>query len=329
MEVKSIADIAALAGVAKTTVSAVLNGKEKQYRISESTCEKIRQIAKEHNYRPNRVARSLRTRKTNTIGLIVPDLRNCFFSELTTSLEAIAREAGYQVLIASSEDNKENEIRAIENLIDFSVDGMIIASMMDDEEIQKVINTNTPVVFIDREIPGNNYFSVTSEHYEGAFEVISILAEQSDEIAYVGRELVISSAKDRFRAYEDVLKNAEINLDSNLIVFTEDTIELGRKGIEEIEKKLGRLPKAFFTSSYILLLGCIDYINKKYGSLPDDLHIATFDNTIELDLLNIRVHSVHQDCEGLANASFSALKDYFNGKPKALTVTVKPKVIQR
>ena len=329
MEAKSIADIAALAGVAKTTVSAVLNGKAKQYRISDLTCERIRQIAKDHNYRPNRVARSLRTQKTNTIGLVVPDLRNGFFSELTTYFEAIARESGYQVLIASSEDNKESELLAIENLTDFSVDGMIIASMFDDQELKKHIKTDIPIVFIDREIPGNNYFSVTSDHYSGAKEVISYIAEESDEIAYIGRKLEISSAIDRFQAYKDVLKENEIKLDETLIYYTKDTIENGQAGIGEIEKRLGRLPKAFFTSSYVLLLGAIDYLHKKYGAIPENMPIATFDNSIELDLLNIKVHSVQQDCESIAKASFSALLSYLNGEAKAETVTVKPRVIRR
>lgn len=329
MEVKSIADIAALAGVAKTTVSAVLNGKAKQYRISESTCQRIRQLVKEHNYRPNRVARSLRTQKTNTIGLIVPDLRNCFFSELTTYFEAVAREAGYQVLIANSEDNKESELRAIENLSDFSVDGMIIASMFDDKELKKLIKTDVPTVFIDREIPGNNYFSVTSDHYSGAREVISCIAKESDEIAYIGRKLEISSAIDRFQAYKDVLAEEKIKLNEQLIFYTKDTIENGSAGLREIKKRLGRLPKAFFTSSYVLLLGAIDYLHKTYGSIPEDMPIATFDNSIELDLFNIKVHSVQQDCEEIARASFAALLSYLEGSPQKETVIVKTKVIKR
>lgn len=329
MPVKSIADIAQLAGVAKTTVSAVLNGRSEQYRISPKTQEKILGIVKEHNYRPNRVARSLRTNKTYSIGLIVPDLTNCFFSDLTTSIEAIAREAGYQVLIASSEDEKETEIKVIENFMDFSVDGMIIASTLDDDELKSLITAEIPVVFIDREIPGNNYFSVTSDHYKGAREVISILAEDCDEIAFIGRGLEISSAKDRYRAYEDVLKKNKISLNKDMIRFTPDLISNGKKSLENIENKLGRLPKGLYTSSYVLLMGCLEYLSEQYGEIPSDLKIATFDNTRELDFINVKIHSVSQDCLELAKASFSALMSYMSGKPKAATVTINPKVIRR
>ncbi len=121
------------------------------------------------------------------------------------------------------------------------------------------------------------------------------------------------------------MKEYNIKYDEAVVVLPRDTSEKRRKGIQELEGRLGRPSKAFFTFPYIFLPGCIDYINNKYGNL----HITTFDNAIELDLLNIKVHSVHQDCEGLANASFLALKDYLKGKPKAVTVTVKPKVIRR
>ncbi|MCM8527703.1 MAG: LacI family DNA-binding transcriptional regulator [Lentisphaeraceae bacterium] len=329
MEVKSIADIAALAGVAKTTVSAVLNGKSKQYRIAEKTQERILTLVKEHNFRPNRVARSLRTQKTNTIGLIVPDLTNCFFSQLTKALESIARSAGYQVLIASSEDTKKLEIQAIENFLDFSVDGMIVASMLEDEDLNKVLSTNTPVVFIDREMPGSSNYSVTSEHYKGARSVISHLFSLSDEVAYIGRSLEISSAVDRYKAYTDSLAETNIKLDKNLVELTEDTAEQGKACLAKIEQKLGRLPKAFFTSSYLLLLGCIEYIRERYADVPKDIHIATFDNTVELDLLSFKVHSVQQDCQKLAEASFAALISHFEGKSKPSTVTIETKVIKR
>ena len=329
MEVKSLADIATLAGVAKTTVSAVLNGKSKQYRIAVKTQERILLLVKEHNYRPNRVARSLRTQKTNTIGLIVPDLTNCFFSQLTKALESIARAAGYQVLIASSEDTKALEIKAFENFLDFSVDGMIVASMLEDDDLKNVLKSKTPVVFIDREIPGSSNYSVTSEHYKGAKEVISHLFSLSEEVAYIGRSLEISSAVDRYKAYTDSLKESNTTPNEQLVILTEDTMKQGGEAILAIENKLGRLPKALFTSSYLLLLGCIEYIRSKYGEVPKDLHLATFDNTVELDLLSFKVHSVQQDCQKLAEASFEALKSHFEGTPKPATVTIKTKVFIR
>ena len=122
----SLKDIAEAAGVSTALVSFVLNGKEKEYRVGEKTAQRILKIANEMNYQPNLAAKSLRSGKTKTIGLVVSDISNPFFSQLARVLEDEAARKGYTVLFGSSDENKDKMNRIVGNLINKGVDGLII-----------------------------------------------------------------------------------------------------------------------------------------------------------------------------------------------------------
>ncbi len=109
-------EIARLAGVSRTTASYVINGKAKQYRVSDKTVEKVMAVVREHNYHPNAVAAGLRAGRTRSIGLVIPDLENTSYTRIANYLERQARQRGYQLLIACSEDQPDNEMRCIEHL---------------------------------------------------------------------------------------------------------------------------------------------------------------------------------------------------------------------
>lgn len=109
-------EIARLAGVSRTTASYVINGKAKQYRVSDKTVEKVMAVVREHNYHPNAVAAGLRAGRTRSIGLVIPDLENTSYTRIANYLERRARQRGYQLLIACSEDQPDNEMRCIEHL---------------------------------------------------------------------------------------------------------------------------------------------------------------------------------------------------------------------
>ena len=120
-------EIARLAGVSRTTASYVINGKAKQYRVSDKTVEKVMAVVREHNYHPNAVAAGLRAGRTRSIGLVIPDLENTSYTRIANYLERQARQRGYQLLIACSEDQPDNEMRCIEHLLQRQVDAIIVA----------------------------------------------------------------------------------------------------------------------------------------------------------------------------------------------------------
>jgi D-fructose-responsive transcription factor len=329
IEVKSIADIAKIAGVAKTTVSAILNGRAAEYRISQKTCDKVKAVVEKYNYRPNRVARSLRIQKTHTIGLVIPDLTNNFFSLITKEIESVARANGYQVLVASSDDNTAIEKKIIENLVDCSVDGLIIASVLGEVDLQSIKRTGIPTVFIDREIKGDNCFCVMSNHYAGAKDVISLLSETSNEIAFLGIDLIMSSARERLQAYKDVLRLNNIPYDENLVFLGRDATEDGAIYMKKIDDYLGRLPKSFYSSSFLVFEGAMKYIAQKYGAIPSDLIAATFDGSASLDYANYRVHSAQQNYKAMAEASLFGLFQIIEGKPAPMNKVFDVPIIRR
>ncbi|MBK0366456.1 LacI family DNA-binding transcriptional regulator [Salmonella enterica] len=126
-------EIARLAGVSRTTASYVINGKAKQYRVSDKTVEKVMAVVREHNYHPNAVAAGLRAGRTRSIGLVIPDLENTSYTRIANYLERQARQRGYQLLIACSEDQPDNEMRCIEHLLQRQVDAIIVSTSLPTE----------------------------------------------------------------------------------------------------------------------------------------------------------------------------------------------------
>ncbi|PLM10547.1 catabolite repressor/activator, partial [Klebsiella pneumoniae] len=126
-------EIARLAGVSRTTASYVINGKAKQYRVSDKTVEKVMAVVREHNYHPNAVAAGLRAGRARSIGLVIPDLENTSYTRIANYLERQARQRGYQLLIACSEDQPDNEMRCIEHLLQRQVDAIIVSTSLPPE----------------------------------------------------------------------------------------------------------------------------------------------------------------------------------------------------
>jgi len=156
----------------------LINDKTKKYRISEYTEKKVRKIIKQHNFSPHQYARGFRLKRTKTIGLVVPDLINRYFGELSRNIEYVSRQNGYNVFIISSDD--ENiEKKVIGELLSRSVDGLIIASVTkEDGLIYKELLHNTPTVFIDRSIESATHSWVSSDNYKGAFDLVEYMCSK-------------------------------------------------------------------------------------------------------------------------------------------------------
>ncbi|MDA3815814.1 MAG: LacI family DNA-binding transcriptional regulator [Prolixibacteraceae bacterium] len=168
--ITNIKELASKLNISITTVSRVLNGKARQYRISTKTEKKVRDAAKAFHYSPNQFARGLKLDKSETIGVIVPDISNPFFSEIVMSIERESKKYGFAVLIGNSGDDTEQEVTLIDHFKSRKVDGIIIAPVgITSTHIEHVFQNGMPLVIVDRTFPGVNIPTITSDNYGGAY----------------------------------------------------------------------------------------------------------------------------------------------------------------
>ncbi|MGU2567278.1 catabolite repressor/activator, partial [Pseudomonas aeruginosa] len=195
-------EIARLAGVSRTTASYVINGKAKQYRVSDKTVEKVMAVVREHNYHPNAVAAGLRAGRTRSIGLVIPDLENTSYTRIANYLERQARQRGYQLLIACSEDQPDNEIRCVEHLLQRQVDAIIVSTALPPEHpfYQRWANRSLPIIALDRALESEHFISVVGDDLEDAKMLASELkAFPSQSVLYLGAlpELSVSFLREQ------------------------------------------------------------------------------------------------------------------------------------
>ncbi|TLP70538.1 LacI family DNA-binding transcriptional regulator [Maribacter sp. ACAM166] len=215
----SLKDIAKIVGVSIPLVSYVLNGKGKENRVSEETEKRIKEVAKSLNYRPNLNARSLKTNKTRTIGVILADISNPFFSNLARIIEDEAFNQNYTVIFGSSDEKMEKFDRVLELLLDRQVDGLIIAPPQGSKQsILKLKLQKIPFVLIDRYFEGLEYNYVVADNFNASSLATNYLINKGHKkIATIGYQSDLSHYTDRYEGYIDALNCANIIPSENMM----------------------------------------------------------------------------------------------------------------
>lgn len=290
----SIKDIAKQAGVSPTTVSFVLNGKAREKRISEQVSKKIQKIAARLKYKPNQLARGLRTGKTKTIGLIVEDIANNFFASLAKVVEDEADKYGYKVLYGSTEDNTEKARGLLEVLKYRQVDGYIITPTKNlDKDIELLKTAAKPLVLMDRYFPHVSSHYVVLDNFKGAYDATSHLVEKGyNKIAIVTIASEQTQMKDRLDGYTAALKDHKIPFSKSLVKRL--PFDLDRESFNnEIKKFLTSvkgLDAVFFATNYLGISG-IESIRSLGWQIGKEIGLIGFDDH---DLF--RLHSPSITC---------------------------------
>lgn len=287
-------EIARLAGVSRTTASYVINGKAKQYRVSDKTVEKVMAVVREHNYHPNAVAAGLRAGRTRSIGLVIPDLENTSYTRIANYLERQARQRGYQLLIACSEDQPDNEMRCIEHLLQRQVDAIIVSTALPPEHpfYQRWANDGLPIIALDRALDRKHFTSVVGADLEDAEMLAQELRKvPAESVLYLGAlpELSVSFLR------EQGFRQAWADDPREITYLYANSYERVAAAVVFADYlKDHPMPKALFTTSFPLLQGVMDVTLKQSGRLPNNLAIATFGDNELLDYLECPVLSVAQ-----------------------------------
>jgi len=222
MKKLTIKDIANEFGVSISTVSKALND---SYEISISTKEKIQKYAKEHNYKPNFNALSLKNRKTKTIGIIIPNMLNYFFAQVFKGIEKTANAHGYKIITCISNESFDKEAETMEMLSNGSIDGLLV-SIAKETELKKdfkhfedTIEQGTPIVMFDRVAEEINCDKVITDDFEGAFNTVKHLSKTGcKNIAFISTISDLNIGKQRYLGYLKGLEHEGIPVNKNLIV---------------------------------------------------------------------------------------------------------------
>lgn len=306
--------IAERAGVSVTTVSRVLSGQGKKYRISSKTEDLVTRLTNELNYEPNILARSLRTKQTFTIGMIVPDISNPFFASIARYVETESRKAGYSVILCDSQEDTILERESIKVLRMRKVDGMIICPVGKElKHILDVSKANRPVIIVDRYFPTLDLSCVLSDNYNGAMNAMNHFIEKGHrKIAFIQGLSNTSVNEERLKGYFDAHEKNNIPINESFIVGEDFGEENGYIGAKILLNGSER-PTAILGGSNLISLGALRAISEEHLSIPDDISLIAFDDQPYYDYLSSPITSIRQKKEELGKISIALLLSELNG----------------
>ncbi len=319
----TLSSIAEELKVSKTLVSLVLNGKGDQQAINKATQEKVIKKAKELNYQPNQVARGLRMGQTNTIGLLVADISNPFYARITRSIEHFAEAEGFSLMVCSSDEDSERELRLVRMLFDRQVDGIIMSSTLNDSALLKeLIPSSFPLVLIDRKLNNcNGHFVGVDNENASYLAVIELFVRGHENIGLLTvTPDYISTLKDRKRGYQRAVleMKGEIRPEFTLQINYQ---EIKDKNYQTIIDFIQSNPEitALFTTNSNTAVGCLEAAKSLHLSIPEDFSIITFDDVELFQYTSPSLSSIAQPLDEIGKSAVAILlEDIKNGftKPK-------------
>jgi LacI family transcriptional regulator len=336
MKKTSLNDIAQRLGVSKTLVSLVLNGKGKEHRISEDVCEKVIEVAKEMNYRPNQIAKGLRTGKTNTIGLIIADIANPFFGKLGREIEKELARHGYRVMFCSSDESAEKSKEQIEMLMQGQVDGFIISPPRGSEDqIRSLQISKKPYVLIDRFFPEIDSSYIIIDNLEAGYNATKHLIDRNyKKIACITINADLINMQDRLNGYKNALRDSGHEVDENLIKilpFSHESKDVFKAIKELVGKNKKGIDAIFFTTSKVGIMG-IESLSRLGLVIPEDVAMVSFDNPDSYKICYSPVTSVAQPLTDIGKMSVKVLLAEINNPKSSIKnqkITLKANFIIR
>ncbi|MFV0589928.1 MAG: LacI family DNA-binding transcriptional regulator [Draconibacterium sp.] len=325
MKKSSITDIAEMTGLSTTTVSRVLSGKAKQYRIGKKSQQKIKEAAEKLNYVPNHFAANLRSGKSETIALIVPSLNNPFFAGIASYINAEVRKLGYITIIADSDEDPEIERIAIQQLLARNIEALIIAPCsINNNQIKQLHDKGLPVICIDRYFEDLDIPFVSTDNYHGAFTATSHLINNGHKnIACIQGVKTSTSNKFRVKGFRDAMEKA--HLKTHDIVGDDFTLQNGYLETKLLLQKKDK-PTAIFALSNTIAMGTLKAIKEEGLNVPEDMSIITFDDHPYLDFLTTPLTCVAQPVDDISKIAIKFLltKLKNEGEIKTSQVLLKP-----
>ncbi|TQS75438.1 catabolite control protein A [Ornithinibacillus gellani] len=273
----TIYDVAREANVSMATVSRVVNGNP---NVKPATRKKVLATIERLGYRPNAVARGLASKKTTTVGAIIPDISSIFFAELARGIEDIATMYKYNIILSNSDQNKDKELQLINTMLEKQVDGIIyMGEDISEEHVQQFSTASVPIVLAATFDESEQIPSVNIDYEQASYEAVNYLIENNKQqpgFLSGHTNTVINQLK--YNGYARALKEAGIPLDESFIVYGDYTYDAGLKAADEL-LKLDKRPSSIFAASDEMALGVIHGAQDLGLEVPNDVEVLGFDNT--------------------------------------------------
>ena len=312
---ETLSSIAARTGFSITTVSRVLSGNAEKHRISQDTIEKVLKDAREHNYSPSLIAQSLRTNKTNTIGILLPSLANPYFAEVASVIISEVHRRNNTAIVIDTMENEKSFNDGASVLLSRRVDGIIAVPCGTDCSLIESINDNyLPVVLVDRYYDNSHLsFVTTNNHKGGLIATRHLIGMGHKKIACIQGTVTSNPSKERVRGYREAM--TEEGFDEHICIVGNDfSIQNGY-----LETKLllesDNPPTALFALSNTITLGALKAIREASLKIPKDISLISFDNYSYMDYMEPPITRIGQPVEDMGKLATKILFDRIDSMP--------------
>lgn len=304
----TIYDVAREARVSMATVSRVVNGNQ---NVKPETRNKVNEVIKKLNYRPNAVARGLASKRTTTVGVIIPDISNVYYSQLARGLEDIATMYKYHSIISNSDNDSEKEKEIFNNLLSKQVDGIIFLGGTISEEIKELINQSSVSVVVSGTNGKDDHVASVNIDFEKAAEEVTqqLIKQGAKSFALVGGDYSKKAQEDVLSGLNKVLSENQLKLDESLHLSGAESYKEGMKVFDKIKDNLPDVVLSISDEQAIgILHGALDAGIK----VPEELQIVSFNNTRLVEMVRPQLSSVIQPLYDIGAVGMRLLTKYMN-----------------
>lgn len=320
-----IKEVASLAGVSVATVSRVLNDHP---AVSAATRDRVLKAVTDLGYRPNAVARSLRSHRTRTLGLVISDVLNPFFTDLACSIENEARAHGFHVIIGNADERPAIQDHHVGNLLARRIDGLLVCPAGGSPLILDAARSGTPMVFVDRWIPGVEIPVIRTDGREAIHDLVAHLyALGHRRLAVIAGSAATTTGRERVDAFRAALGEYGLPLPDDHIGQGDFQADSGRRATARF-LDLPRIPDAIFATDNLMVLGALDEIRFRGLRIPDDIALAAFDDIPWFVHTNPPITAITQPTGELGRTAVRALIDVVEGRTTA-SMTLSARLVAR
>lgn len=324
----TIYDVAREANVSMATVSRVVNNNP---NVKPTTRKKVLETIKRLGYRPNAVARGLASKKTTTIGAIIPDISSIFFSELVRGIEDIATMYNYNIILSNSDQNKEKELRLINTMFEKQVDGVLfMGGNITEEHVEQFSTSNVPVVLAATHDETGKIPSVNIDYEEAGYEATKLFIDRGDKHPAIvtGQESIHSNVL-KFEGYMRALNESGATINEDFIIKGDYSYDAGIKGIHKL-LELDEKPTTVFVASDEMALGVIHGAQDKGYNVPEDIEVFGFNNTRLATMVRPTLSTVIQPMYDLGAVAMRLLTKYMDKEDVAESTVILPhRIVER